>query len=102
MTAYAPDAVYLPPHHEAVHGRDSIREYLQTPLGRGVRDLVFDVTYIKQSGEYGVGRRELSHQRDAERRKERGPRQIVTVWERAGRKWFIAADEWSSDLPPGH
>ena len=48
--AYAPDAVYLPPHHEAIHGRDAIREYLRGPLSHGVSDLAFDVTYIKQDG----------------------------------------------------
>lgn len=33
VAAYAEDAVYLPPHHEAVHGREAIREYLK---GRSV------------------------------------------------------------------
>ncbi|MGA8491766.1 MAG: nuclear transport factor 2 family protein [Terriglobales bacterium] len=51
VAAYAPDAVYLPPHHEAVHGRDSIRDYLRVPRSHGVSDLAFDVTYIKQSGD---------------------------------------------------
>src|SRR5437588_12924931 len=46
--AYAQDAVYLPPHHRAVHGRDAIREYLQRPMQHGVGGLAFDVTYIKQ------------------------------------------------------
>ena len=50
VAAYAPDAVYLPPHHEAIHGRDAIREYLRGPLSHGVSDLAFDVTYIKQDG----------------------------------------------------
>src|SRR5208337_1149545 len=40
VAAYAEDAVYLPPHHQAVHGRDAIREYVKGPLGRGVSDLV--------------------------------------------------------------
>ena len=44
---YAEDAVYLPPHHEAVHGRDAIREFLRAPISHGVSDLAFDVTYIK-------------------------------------------------------
>jgi len=42
--AYALDAVYLPPHHQAIHGRDAIREYLRGPLSHGVSDLAFDVT----------------------------------------------------------
>ena len=24
----------------------------------------------------------------------------LTVWRRVGKKWLIAADAWSSDLPP--
>ncbi len=44
VAAYAPDAVYFPPHHEAIHGRDAIREYLRGPLSHGVSDLAFDVT----------------------------------------------------------
>ena len=50
VAAYAPDAVYLPPHHEAIHGREAIREYLRGPLRHGVSDLAFEVTYIKQDG----------------------------------------------------
>ena len=82
---YAEDAVYLPPHHEAVHGRDAIREYLKAPLSHGVSDLAFEVTYIKQQGpiawDVGTyrmtipqnegqkgGPREVSHRVEAHRR----------------------------------
>lgn len=100
VAAYAADAVYLPPHHEAVHGRDSIREYLRSPLARGVRDLAFDVTYIKQSGTvaWDVGKYRVSVPRsDGTKREDRG--KYLTVWKRVGTKWLIAADAWSSDLP---
>ena len=50
VAAYAEDAVYLPPHHEAVHGREAIRDYLKAPLSHGVSELGFEVTYIKQQG----------------------------------------------------
>ena len=43
VTAYAEDAVYLPPHHEAVHGREAIREHLKAPLSHRVCGLAFDV-----------------------------------------------------------
>lgn len=103
VATYAPDAVYLPPHHGAVHGRDSIREYLETPLGRGVRDLAFDVTCIKQSGNvaWDVGTYRMSvPQDDGTMKEDHG--KYLTVWKRAGTRWVIAADAWSSDLPPGH
>lgn len=101
VAAYAADAVYLPPHHPAVHGRDSIREYLKAPLSHGVSDLAFDVTYIKQQGPvaWDVGTYRMNVPlNDGTKREDRG--KYLTVWRRVGKKWLIAADAWSSDLPP--
>ena len=101
IAAYADDAVYLPPHHEAVHGRDAIREYVKAPLGRGVSDLAFSVTYIKQQGPiaWDVGTYRMSiPQTDGTKKEDRG--KYLTVWRREGNKWLIVADAWSSDLPP--
>lgn len=102
VAAYADDAVYLPPHHPAVHGRDSIREYLKTPLGHGVSDLALDVTYIKQHGPvaWDAGTYRMNVPNDKTRKEDHG--KYFTVWKRVGRKWLIAADTWSSDLPPSH
>ncbi len=98
---YAEDAVYLPPHHESVHGRDAIREYLKAPLSHGVTDLAFDVTYIKQQGpiawDVGTYRMTIPQNQETER-EDHG--KYLTVWRRVGRNWLIAADAWSSDLPP--
>jgi uncharacterized protein (TIGR02246 family) len=102
VSVYAPDAVYLPPHHEAVHGRDAIREYLRGPRNHGITDLAFDVTYIKQSGDvaWDVGTYRMSvPQNDGAKREDHG--KYLTVWKRAGSKWLITADAWSSDLPAG-
>lgn len=102
VAIYAPDAVYLPPHHEAVHGRDAIREYLRGPRSHGVSDLAFDVTYIRQSGDvaWDVGVYRMSvPQSDGTRQEDHG--KYLTVWKRAGTKWLITADAWSSDLPSG-
>ncbi len=101
VAAYAEDAVYLPPHHEAVHGRDAIREYLKVPLGHGVSDLAFEVTYIKQQGPvaWDVGTYRMNVPlNDGTRKEDHG--KYLTVWSRVGKKWLIAADAWSSDLPP--
>ena len=102
VAVYAADAVYLPPHHEAVHGREAIRGYLQGPRSHGVSDLAFDVTYIKQSGDvaWDVGTYRMSvPQNDGTKREDHG--KYLTVWKRAGTKWLITADAWSSDLPSG-
>jgi uncharacterized protein (TIGR02246 family) len=101
--AYAPDAVYLPPHHAAVHGRDAIREYLKGPLAHGVTGLSFEVTYIKRAGDlaYDVGRYAMTVPHDGAHKQDRG--KYLTVWRRqADGHWHIAADAWSSDLPAGH
>jgi uncharacterized protein (TIGR02246 family) len=101
VAAYAPDAVYLPPHHPAVHGREAIREYLRGPLSHGVSELVFDVTYIKQAGNiaWDVGTYRMSMpQTDGTRKEDHG--KYLTVWKRAGTRWVITADAFSSDLPP--
>jgi len=100
VAAYAEDAVYLPPHHEAVHGRDAIREYLKTPFRHGVSDLAFEVSHIKQraSVAWDVGTYRMTiPQNDGTRKEDRG--KYLTVWKRIGRNWRIAADAWSSDLP---
>ena len=97
---YAEDAVYLPPHHEAVHGREAIREYLKAPINHGVSDLAFEVTYIKQQGPiaWDVGTYRMTIPRTEEtKREDRG--KYLTVWRRVGKDWRIAADAWSSDLP---
>lgn len=102
VSVYAADAVYLPPHHEAVHGREAIREYLRGPRTHGVSDLAFDVTYIKQSGDvaWDVGTYRMSvPQNDGAIKEDHG--KYLTVWKRTGSKWLITADAWSSDLPAG-
>jgi uncharacterized protein (TIGR02246 family) len=99
VAAYASDAVYLPPHHEAIHGRDAIREYLRGPLSHGVSDLAFDVTYIKQDGNvaWDVGTYRVNVPlSDGTKKEDHG--KYLTVWKRVDAKWLIAADAWSSDL----
>ncbi|HMK31421.1 MAG TPA: SgcJ/EcaC family oxidoreductase [Terriglobales bacterium] len=104
IAAYATEAVYMPPHHAAVHGRDAIHEYLKGPLRHGVRDLRYEVTFIKHSGDlaYDVGRYSMSlPEPSGVMRQDRG--KYLTVWRRqADGNWKIVADCWSSDLPPAH
>ena len=97
---YAEDAVYLPPHHKAVHGRNSIREYLRTPIAHGISDLAFTVTYIKQQGStaWDVGTyRMMIPQPDGTQKEDRG--KYLSVWRLTGKSWLLVADAWSSDLP---
>ncbi len=103
VEAYAADAVYLPPHHAAVHGRDAIREYLKGPLAHGVTGLSFEVTYIRPSGDlaYDVGRYTMMVP-DAAGGKHQDTGKYLTVWKHESGKWKIAADAWSSDLPAAH
>lgn len=103
LAAYAEDAVYMPPHHGAVHGREAIREYLKGPMQHGVGNLVYEVTYIKRSGglAYDVGRYSMSVPQDGGTRQDHG--KYLTVWKRQpDGRWKIVADSFSSDLAPGH
>jgi uncharacterized protein (TIGR02246 family) len=100
VESYAPDAVYLPPHHAAVHGREAIRDYLKGPLAHGATELSYEVTFIRQSGDlaYDVGRYSMTvPQKEGSPRKDRG--KYLAVWKRQpDGQWKIAADSWSSDL----
>lgn len=99
---YAQDAVYMPPHHAAVHGKQEIQEYLKGPMAHGVSDLAYEVTFIRHSGDlaYDVGRYAMTvPQKDGSKRHDRG--KYLTVWKRQNDgTWRIVADTWSSDLPP--
>jgi uncharacterized protein (TIGR02246 family) len=100
---YSEDAVYLPPHHAALHGRAAICEYLEGPLFHGVTDLKFEVTYIKESGDlaYDVGRYSMTvPQQDGSKKADRG--KYLAVWRREKGTWKLVADSWSSDLPASH
>ena len=84
-----------------MHGRDTIREYLKAPLGHGVSDLAFVVTCTKQQGPiaWDVGTYRMTiPQTDGTKKEDRG--KYLSVWRRVGKKWLLAADAWSSDLPP--
>jgi uncharacterized protein (TIGR02246 family) len=100
VSIYAQNAVYLPPHHSAVHGRDAIREYLERALEHGATGLAFEVTYIRQAGDlaYDVGTYTMNLPHDGGKRQDKG--KYLTVWHRlADGEWKIVADAWSSDLP---
>lgn len=103
VAAYSEDAVYMPPHHAAVHGRGAIREYLKGPMQHGVGNLTYEVTYIKRSGglAYDVGRYSMTVPQDGGARQDHG--KYLTVWKRQpDGRWKIVADSFSSDLTPGH
>jgi len=91
---YSPDARSaraLPPHHEAIHGRDAIREYLGGPLSHGVSDLAFDVTYIKQDGNvaWDVGTYRVNVPlNDGTKKEDHG--KYLTVWKWMDAQWLIA------------
>jgi uncharacterized protein (TIGR02246 family) len=103
VAPYADDAVYQPPHHAAVHGKNAIREYLKGPLlKRAIRDLKYEVTFVKHSGDlaYDVGVFTMTVPTAQGRdRQDRG--KYLTVWRKqTDGEWKIVADCWSSDLPP--
>ena len=98
---YAPDAVVMPPNHEAVRGRAAILEFFKGVLASGVTDIIHEATVVKASGNQGyvLGRYSLSvPQKDGSTKQDRG--KFLHIWERQpGGKWRITVGAFSSDLP---
>ncbi len=103
IDVYADDAVYQPPHHATVHGRQAIHEFLKGPITRhNLHDLKYEVTFVKHSGDlaYDVGVYTMTvPSANGSHRLDRG--KYLTVWrQQPNGDWKIVADCWSSDLPP--
>jgi len=53
---YAPDAVLMPPNHEAVEGREDIRVFLQGLMDAGVTAIKLSTGKVWSAGALAVGR----------------------------------------------
>lgn len=98
IATYAPDAFYVSPGHEVLHGRGTIREYLRERVRQGVSDLALDISYVKLqvTCAWAIGTYRMHVTQGADRRKEeRGNR--LTIWQRIAGKWLIVADAWHSE-----
>jgi uncharacterized protein (TIGR02246 family) len=96
---FAPDGVFMAPHHEPAHGQKAVEYLLRKFSEAGYGDLRVETTRVEYSGDmametgrYSVAIRQANGTTVADRGK------YVKVWRRLG-AWLIMADCWSSNLP---
>ena len=102
---YAKDALYLPAHHDPIHGQARIREFLRGSLEQGATDFTLQIDFIQRAGElaYDVGRYSVNlPQEDGSQKRDRG--RYLVVWQRqAPGDWrMLVFAAWSSDEPRQH
>ena len=96
---FAPDGVFLAPHHDPAYGPKPVELLLRQLGDAGYEDLRLETVRVETSGELAmeIGRYSVAvRQSDGTIRADRG--KYVKVWRRLG-AWLIVADSWSSNLP---
>jgi len=94
---YTADAQLLPPHSDAVTGRDAIRAFWQGVIDLGLKGAVLDTVEVEGVGETAieVGRYTLRVAgglvADAGK--------YVVVWKREGGAWKLHRDIWNTSQP---
>ena len=96
---FAPDGVFMAPHHEPAYGPKTIERLLRQFADAGYEDLRLETVRVESSsdmameiGRYSVAIRQPEGTIVADRGK------YVKVWRRLG-TWLMVADCWSSNLP---
>ncbi|HZI63555.1 MAG TPA: DUF4440 domain-containing protein [Thermoanaerobaculia bacterium] len=94
---YAEDAMVLPPNAEVVKGRAAIQAFWQSTV-EGLKHLGLTTSEVNSGGDYAyeVGTYEIGTAPDAV--VDRG--KFMVVWKKAGGKWWIYRDMFSSNAPP--
>jgi ketosteroid isomerase-like protein len=99
---YAEDARLLPPHVPPVRGRGQIRELLREMLEAGLGDMTRATLPLHVAGDLGYG---VGVYTCARCRPGKGPvrdtgKYLLVYRHQADGAWKVAADMFSSDLPP--
>ncbi len=96
---FAPDGVFMAPHHDPAYGPRAVERLLRDFHERGYEDLRVETVLIEHSGDMAMEIARFSvaiRQPDGTLIPDRG--KCLRVWRRLG-AWLIAADCWSSNLP---
>jgi uncharacterized protein (TIGR02246 family) len=96
---FAPDGVFMAPHHEPAHGQRAVELLLRKFSEAGYGDLRVETTRVQYSGDMAmeIGRYSVAiRQSNGTTVVDRG--KFVKVWRRLG-AWLIVADCWSSNVP---
>jgi ketosteroid isomerase-like protein len=94
---YAEDAMVLPPNADFVKGRAAIQAFWQSFVGAGYKHFALSTLEVGAGGDlaYEVGTYEVGTAPDAV--DDRG--KFLVVWKKAGGKWWIHRDMFSSNMP---
>ena len=94
---YAEDAMVLPPNADSVTGRAAIQAFWQSFIDQGFKHMALAVVEVGTGGDlaYEVGTYEVGTAPGtvADRGK------YLVVWKKAGGKWWIHRDMFSSNMP---
>ena len=98
---YAPDAVLMPPNHEALKGRPSIQQFLQGLIDAGAADFTLKTTKIESAGNLAYGRGTYSFSLPAadDSRVHHVGKYVVVYRRQGDRSWKAVADIFNSDKP---
>lgn len=105
MSAYAADAMLLPPNMPGMSGPAAIRQFWSGYLSQGTVDLTLTTDDIQQSGDLAV---ETGHYVARLTPKAAGAMPVndngkyMVVHRKIGGQWRILRDMFSSDLAPVH
>ena len=100
---YTPDAMLLPPNSPIIGNHLGIQTYWQNVINAGVRVVSLQTSRIEVCGNtaYEVGQATLTIPK-AGGGTSTDYGKYVVVWKRQGRRWKLAVDSFSSNMPaPG-
>jgi uncharacterized protein (TIGR02246 family) len=95
---FAPDGVFMAPHHEPAHGPQAVERLLRQFGDSGYESLRLETTRVESSADMAmeIGRYSVAiRQPDGTTVADRG--KYLKVWRRLG-AWLIVADCWSSNI----
>jgi ketosteroid isomerase-like protein len=97
---YTPDAVLLPPNHEAVRGHEAIRQFFRAELmDAGFSNFNNETIQVEHSCNLAYQRGTYVFEitgKDGKRKQDRG--KYVVVWKRIPNgEWRMQIDSWSGD-----
>ena len=95
MSAYADDAVLLPPNAPAFSGSAAIRQFWSGLLAAGKTDVDLIVVNVYSSGDLAI---ERGHYELTTPFKDSG--KYIVVWRNRGGRWQIIDDIFNSNLAP--
>ena len=100
MELYSSDSIVLRPNSPSAHGREAVRDLLDTALNSGVGDVQLDCADIGIVGDFAclTGKSKMLVPTAPAKRQEATGKYLIVVRRESG-EWKIVADSWCIDAP---